>query len=133
MSIAESPRHADAGPGHNWDGLSASLGILSATANARRDVLGGMQVGPLAAVPAAPAAHQQQQLTAGELEQLSSRFGACVLGGSGDGSGASNPDPAIDPFAAASHLVSSLRGSSPGSEWLGFPCAAGFVFGGHLG
>lgn len=114
MSIAESPR-ADGG----WDGLSASLGILSATANARQDVLGGLPAGPLAAAPAGPATPQQQpqQLTAGEMEQLSSRFGGFALDGSAPGTtGAGGPDPASDPFAAASHLVSSVRGSSTASE-----------------
>ncbi|KAI7840212.1 hypothetical protein COHA_005994 [Chlorella ohadii] len=114
MSIAESPR-ADGG----WDGLSASLGILSATANARQDVLGGLPAGPLAAAPAGPATPQQQpqQLTAGEMEQLSSRFGGFALDGSAPGTtGAGGPDPASDPFAAASHLVSSVRGSSTASS-----------------
>lgn len=114
MSIAESPR-ADGG----WDGLSASLSILSATANARQDVLGGLPTGPLAAAPAGPATPQQQpqQLTAGEMEQLSSRFGGFALDGSAPGTtGAGGPDPASDPFAAASHLVSSVRGSSTASE-----------------
>lgn len=119
MSIAESPRAGD-----GWDGLSASLGILSAAASARHDVLGGLPTPPLAGAPggAATPPHQQQQqaqqqLSAGEMEQLSSRFGGLALDGSGKGNDAAGgPDPAADPFAAASHLVSSLRGSSATSE-----------------
>ena len=120
MSIAESPRAED-----GWDGLSASLGVLSATASARQDVLSGLPTGLLAAVPPGAATPQQQQqpLTAGEMEQLSSRFGGFVLDSSGNGHSAAasgGPDPASDPFAAASHLVSSVRGSSGASELQGF-------------
>lgn len=116
MSIAESPRHGDASA-QGWDGLPASFGILSSMANAQKDALGAL--GP---ATSAPAPDHQPQAPAGELDQLASRLSAVSLAG-GAGAGPADRsvplDASADPFAAASQLVSSLRGSSPSSERAG--------------
>ena len=120
MSIAESPRAQGEGGAaagdHAWGPLSASFGILSATAAGRQDVLGGLG-------QAANGQVTRGQGQGADVDQLSGRFATALAlersGGSGGsgGSGSSGPaDTSADPFAAAAHLVSSLRGASPTSE-----------------
>lgn len=114
MSIAESPRAQGQGggaPDHAWGPLSASFGILSATAAGRQDVLGGLGQ-----------AASGQGGQGADVEQLSGRFAAAVALERGNSSGGAPADASADPFAAAAHLVSSLRGGTPTSErlaWLG--------------